>query len=218
MGLADEPAALLTQWRRHRVSAVTWSSTPQRGIDRIGDDPLSARDGSGLSCTRVMPAAPVSVSPPMPAVTRVHVYALINRRLVLSCRFPRTHSAVVARRTDDHASARGWQPTTQAGFSASEDTHFEFMVRDKALGESLARRGSSTRVSRTRDPLMRTNIVPGVPAVGDVWELNVEQGCTGTRDNRHGKVVSIGQHVIIVADTLNPAGGFVQLVGRIALD
>ena len=92
--------------------------------------------------------------------------------------------------------------------TASDDSHFEFLRRDKALGEALARRGRSTRVDRRRDPLTSALVTPGVPAVGDLWELNVAQGCSGTRDNRYGRVRSIGQHVIIVADTLNPAGGF----------
>ena len=87
------------------------------------------------------------------------------------------------------------------------DTHFEFLERDKSLAESLLRR-KGTRVTRTSDPLLRKVIVPGTPAVGDLWALNVASGCSGARDDRQGRVVSIGQHAIIVADTLNPAGGF----------
>lgn len=87
------------------------------------------------------------------------------------------------------------------------DTHFEFMARDKSLAESLLRK-KGTRVTRTTDPLLRQLIVPGTPAVGDIWGLNVASGCSGARDDRQGRVVSIGQRVIIVADTLNPAGGF----------
>jgi hypothetical protein len=54
----------------------------------------------------------------------------------------------------------------------------------------------------------RYSITPGVPAVGDLWSLNVASGCAGAPDNRAARVVSVGRHVIIVADTLNPAGGF----------
>jgi hypothetical protein len=38
--------------------------------------------------------------------------------------------------------------------------------------------------------------------------LNVAQGCSGALDTRVGQVRSIGQHVIVVSDTSNPAGGF----------
>jgi hypothetical protein len=51
-------------------------------------------------------------------------------------------------------------------------------------------------------------IVPGVPAVNDLWNLNVAQGCAGARDDRVGRVVSISNHAIIVSDTANPPGGF----------
>ena len=91
---------------------------------------------------------------------------------------------------------------------AAEDKHVEFLARDKSLGESLLRRGKSTLIDRRRDPMTRALIVPGVPAVGDLWQLNVASGCSGARDDRVGRVRSVGQHVIIVADTLNPAGGF----------
>lgn len=91
--------------------------------------------------------------------------------------------------------------------SHQSDGHFEFLERDRSLAESLLRK-KGTRVSRTSDPLLRKLIVPGTPAVGDLWALNVASGCSGARDDRQGRVVSIGQHVIIVADTLNPAGGF----------
>ncbi len=52
------------------------------------------------------------------------------------------------------------------------------------------------------------SITPGVPALGDLMDLNVAQGCTGTPDLRTGRVRSIGTHVIVIADTMNPAGGF----------
>ena len=55
---------------------------------------------------------------------------------------------------------------------------------------------------------MQRIITPGVPAVGDLWSLNVASGCSGTTDLRTGRVRSIGTNVIIVADTANPAGGF----------
>jgi hypothetical protein len=59
--------------------------------------------------------------------------------------------------------------------------------------------------SRSSGP--QYTIVPGVPTVGDFWDLNVGAAC-GARDDRVGQVVSISDHMIVVADTKNPAGGF----------
>jgi hypothetical protein len=96
----------------------------------------------------------------------------------------------------------------EAALEAADALHATMLERDRALGERLlARRDSRIQRGRTgRGP--RTNVVSGTPAIGDLWQLNVASGCTGTRDDRTGRVVSIGTHVIIVADTTNPAGGF----------
>jgi hypothetical protein len=67
--------------------------------------------------------------------------------------------------------------------------------------------GSVGRTLASSDVLPHA-ITPGVPAVGDLMNLNVAQGCVGALDQRTGRVRSIGDHVIIVADTMNPAGGF----------
>ncbi|HYR06208.1 MAG TPA: Ig-like domain-containing protein, partial [Longimicrobium sp.] len=55
----------------------------------------------------------------------------------------------------------------------------------------------------------RFAITPGVPAVGALMSLNVEtdNSCT-TNDLRTGRVVAVGTNVIVMADTLNPSGGF----------
>ncbi len=51
-------------------------------------------------------------------------------------------------------------------------------------------------------------IPAGIPSVGDLWTLNVARGCSGTVDNRTGTVRVVRNHVIIVSDNDNPAGGF----------
>jgi hypothetical protein len=92
--------------------------------------------------------------------------------------------------------------------AADEGYHLRRMRSEaRELAPLMAR--PSARVSRGARPGGPSRlIVPGVPAVGDLWPLNVASGCAGTRDDRIGRVVSIGQHVIVVADTMNPAGGF----------
>jgi hypothetical protein len=55
----------------------------------------------------------------------------------------------------------------------------------------------------------RFAITPGLPAVGALMSLNVQtaQSCSNP-DTRTGRVVAVGASVIVVADTMNPAGGF----------
>jgi Bacterial Ig-like domain (group 2) len=51
-------------------------------------------------------------------------------------------------------------------------------------------------------------ITPGIPAVGALMTLNVEtDNVCGSPDPRTGRVVAVGTHVIVIADTLNPSGG-----------
>ena len=85
--------------------------------------------------------------------------------------------------------------------------HLGMMERERRELSPLAAR-SDTRVNRARRGGPRYLVTPGVPSVGDLWSINVASGCSGALDSRTGRVVSVGQHVIIVADTSNPAGGF----------
>jgi hypothetical protein len=95
-----------------------------------------------------------------------------------------------------------------APLRAADDLHLRRMEREaRELAPLLAR--PSARVNRSaRDGGARFQITPGVPSVGDLMQLNVAEGCSGARDDRTGRVVSIGASVIIIADTMNPAGGF----------
>ena len=47
-----------------------------------------------------------------------------------------------------------------------------------------------------------------VPSVGDSMDLNTNSSCSGTASVRRGVVRSVSQHLIVVADTANPPGGF----------
>jgi hypothetical protein len=89
--------------------------------------------------------------------------------------------------------------------------HVRQMERERAEAARLAGIPTS-RINRARGTTRaggpRMNVTPGVPSIGDLWTINVAQGCAGGRDDRVGRVVSIGNHVVVVADTANPAGGF----------
>jgi hypothetical protein len=89
------------------------------------------------------------------------------------------------------------------------DMHMRMLERDRALAMELGRRpGTRVAPRRGRPGGPRMAITQGVPTVGDLWSLNVASGCSGALDARTGRVVSVGQHVVVVADTSNPAGGF----------
>lgn len=90
----------------------------------------------------------------------------------------------------------------------ADDWHFRHLEAQKRELSGLLGRPEARVNRRLRNGGARANITPGVPVVGDLWSLNTASGCTGTRVDQTGRVVSVGQNVIIVADTLNPPGGF----------
>lgn len=54
----------------------------------------------------------------------------------------------------------------------------------------------------------RLAITPGTPAVGALMSLNVEtDNACATADTRTGRVMAVGDRVIVIADTANPSGG-----------
>jgi hypothetical protein len=71
---------------------------------------------------------------------------------------------------------------------------------------SLPRRIDSGPRAEPRGPRMA--IVPGVPSVGALMNLNVEtDNACSTFDTRTGRVMAVGTRVIVMADTMNPSGG-----------
>jgi hypothetical protein len=90
-----------------------------------------------------------------------------------------------------------------------EEFRTRLLERDRGLAAQLHRSGNALIRRHTAAPGgARRLITVGAPTVGDLMNLNVAQGCSGALDTRVGQVRSIGQHVIVVSDTANPAGGF----------
>ncbi|HET6232580.1 MAG TPA: Ig-like domain-containing protein, partial [Longimicrobiaceae bacterium] len=67
--------------------------------------------------------------------------------------------------------------------------------------------GNAARYYRTGSGSRRV-LTAGTPAVGTLMDLNTNSSCSGTASVRTGMVRSVSPHMIIVADTMNPAGGF----------
>ncbi|MBB4638750.1 Ig-like domain-containing protein [Longimicrobium terrae] len=98
--------------------------------------------------------------------------------------------------------------TSDAALQQNEDLHISMMERDLRDVSTVMRKPSSLVRRGARTGGARRNITIGVPTVGDIMNLNTVSGCSGTRGDRAGMVRSVGQHIIIVSDTSNPAGGF----------
>ena len=81
--------------------------------------------------------------------------------------------------------------------------HARLMEQGRAMP---ARLGLRPLPGRRQGP--HANVVPGVPAVGLVMNLNVGLGyCTPVAIHA-ARVKAVGTHVIVMEDTANPAGGF----------
>lgn len=91
----------------------------------------------------------------------------------------------------------------------SDDWHLrQLRQQGRELARLRERPGALiTRGARPRRPRSLITKGPGT-AVGDLMTLNTASGCSGTREDQIGRVVAVGGRVIIVADTMNPSGGF----------
>ena len=86
------------------------------------------------------------------------------------------------------------------------DDAWETRLRQRERREVAGRLPSTGRRRAPGGP--RFAITPGVPAVGALMDLNVEtDNACSTFDTRTGRVMAVGTRVIVMADTLNPAGG-----------
>ena len=58
-------------------------------------------------------------------------------------------------------------------------------------------------------PVARLNVIPSTATVGQIYSLNANANVACSSPSyRAGRIVAVGKTAIVVADTLNPAGGF----------
>lgn len=86
------------------------------------------------------------------------------------------------------------------------DDEFHTRLRQREVDMAHALRGALVRSAGSGGA--RRNIVPGVPTVGTVMNLNVDLGYCSPLDVRASTVKSVGTHIILMEDNSNPSGGF----------
>jgi hypothetical protein len=118
-------------------------------------------------------------------------------------------AAVTGPPTPNLIPAGGGLLSLSGTISTAPSIELAALQRDAARLSSMVRGGTRIAASRSlRGGSARASITPGVPAIGDLMELNTAAGCSGTPTLRTGQVRSVSQHLIVVSDTANPAGGF----------
>lgn len=111
------------------------------------------------------------------------------------------------------AQAHGHGRPLMIPLEPERDWDFHLALREHEIREltplipaartELGAGGSSARGARARGAAAAS-----VPEVGDLVELNAGTICSPPFRMRTGRVRAVGQHSVVIADTLNPAGGF----------
>ncbi len=95
---------------------------------------------------------------------------------------------------------------TRGGPSPILDPARQLDLRLRSLERTvLAPRLPGARSAMRRHSALRTS---APPAVGQILQLNVDEGCNTPPRYRFGRVAAVTNSAIVVADTGNPAGGF----------
>ncbi|HEU4453545.1 MAG TPA: Ig-like domain-containing protein, partial [Longimicrobium sp.] len=105
----------------------------------------------------------------------------------------------------------------RTGRAARPRPDYAFEARLRRMERRVA--GTAARGGVSALPGPRRAITPGVPAVGALMSINVEtDDACSTADVRTGRVVTVGTHVIVLEDTMNPAGGLTAAQYQLVAD
>jgi hypothetical protein len=95
---------------------------------------------------------------------------------------------------------------TGSGLSGSLGPARQLELRLRRLERNvLAPRMGGARLAMRRRAALRAS---APPTVGQILQLNVDEGCDSTPRYRFGRVAAVTNSAIVIADTGNPAGGF----------
>jgi len=196
------------------IATITATSGPRVGIAKISVCPDLA---VGEVYTTTMPAAASICLSGGTSGNAEYTYMPINLSSASSLSLTVRASGIIPvtgppspNLVDGLPVMLGQRQVSEQQERVNDDAHLERLERDRREANRLMNRpdtriGQGAARSQLRPDML---IVPGVPSIGDLWNLNVAPDCEGALDTRVGRVVSIGTHIIIVADTANPPGSF----------
>jgi hypothetical protein len=100
------------------------------------------------------------------------------------------------------------KPALALGFEATPESDIRFLHSDAPqIRSAFANRASRIKRGSIR-PDGKYVVAASAPTVGDSLNINTNAACSGSPSVRRGVIRSISNHLIVVADTANPAGGF----------
>jgi hypothetical protein len=95
-----------------------------------------------------------------------------------------------------------------ARVAAAGDGGYHTRLNERARDYLTALVPGARSTYRNRQAGPRMSLQQTAPAVGTVLNLNVSQAFCTSEDRRGARVVAVSDKAVIVADTMNPAGGF----------
>lgn len=112
-----------------------------------------------------------------------------------------------------NAASAGSLTSSSVNASISGQKAFELALRSRERA-ALTSRASAARswfASRSLSSGARLNVIPASASVGDLVSLNSNANEACSKPSMRGaRIMAVGKKALIVADTLNPTGGFTQ--------
>lgn len=101
--------------------------------------------------------------------------------------------------------------STVAAVNGQQSFELALRARERSALKAGASAARSWFASRSATAGARLNAIPSTATVGSIYSLNsnADNACTNAK-MRGARVMAVGRKAIILADTLNPSGGFTQ--------
>ncbi|MEP6833495.1 MAG: hypothetical protein ABJB74_08880 [Gemmatimonas sp.] len=121
-----------------------------------------------------------------------------------------TTTVLSALSSSDGVAALG-SASMQASVDGQRAFEIALRARERVAMKAASEGARSWFASRSSSGGARLNTIPATATVGSLYSLNsnADDACTNARP-RAGRVMAVGRKAMVVADTLNPAGGFTQ--------
>jgi hypothetical protein len=140
--------------------------------------------------------------------TVIPFHATSNQTATLSLRFDPTGTQAVTGPPTPSVAPSQALSAAAARNVALGDGGYHTRLNERARDYLTALVPGARATYRGRRTGPRMSVAQDAPAVGTVLNLNVSQDFCTNEDRRGGRVVAVSNRAVIVADTMNPAGGF----------